>query len=123
MVELTVTLVLVMLLAGGAVLYFREASMSSQLSTAQIELASIRDEIHRWVLMPGRTVPARIEDLKRMDEGGQRDPWGELYVIQSARHRVVSSGPNRMLETTEADARPNGDDLAVEYRPPAARAR
>jgi hypothetical protein len=118
LVELTVTVVLVALLCGGAVLYYRDISMASQLSTAQIELARIRDEIHRWVLVPGRTVPARVADLKRMDEGGHHDPWGEAYVIQKDRHRIVSSGPNRTLETGEVDPKAGGDDLAIEFRPP-----
>jgi hypothetical protein len=114
LLELTVMVVLVSLLVSGAALYYREVAASSRLSIAQEELHRIRDEIHRWGLVPGRKAPARTSDLPRL--GGEElfDPWGQTYHIQPADSRILSSGPNRILETG-AGTPPGGDDLVVRY--------
>lgn len=118
LVELVVTAILVGLLATGALTYFRGVADDSRLGIASEELARIRDEIQAWTLVPGRKAPRSFLDLPRLGGQTPADPWNQLYVIQPDQHRVLSSGPNGVLETGVTDAKAVGDDLAVEYIPP-----
>lgn len=117
LVELTATVVLVAVLAGGALWYYRAVAADSRSGVAQEELSRIAGEIARWTLTPGRKMPRSTAELPRM--GGQEvmDPWGTPYVIQQEGGRVASAGPNRVLETAEL-APLTGDDLVVKFSGP-----
>ena len=109
LVELTVTVLLVGLLAAGALFYLQGVSADSRGSMAQEELNRIADEIGRWTLTPNHKFPRATADLPRL--GGQEllDPWGTPYLIQPELGRVTSAGPDKAFQTV--------DDLSAKFAP------
>ena len=108
-------LLLVALMAGGAMMYYRGTRDDTRLEMAHEELVRIRDEILRWTLTPGHKVTATLTDLPRFKGQDLLDPWGKPYVVHFETQRVVSGGPNGVLETAENAPGLLGDDLGIAF--------
>ena len=112
LVELLSAAVLVGILASLAAVYYRDIAVSARLQTAAEEMHRIRDELHRHMLVPGRRLPERPTDLKRLGDHLD-DPWGNAYQFQWKMRRILSAGPDRILETPEDSPALFGDDLGL----------
>lgn len=111
LVEMTVMVLLVALLAGGAAFYYQRTASDTRLSIAQEETNRIAAEISRWTLTPNHKFPRTTADLPRLGNGHELyDPWGTPYTIHRDLGIVASAGPDKLTTTV--------DDLISRFAPP-----
>jgi len=113
LVEILAMCVLFALLVGGGSIVYLDTMKDAALDRARVEMSDIRDEIRRYLVIPGRSFPRRLEDLPLWKSGGPVDPWGKPYGIRATTRQLITGGPNRMIDTQEADTEILADDLAI----------
>src|ERR1051325_7881653 len=93
MVEVMMSMGILTLLITLTVAYYGDMRSDTQVHAARAELDQIRNEIQRYQMEHRSDYP--LGTIPQDGEGQQRkDPWGQPYLIDPARHLLWSCGPN-----------------------------
>jgi prepilin-type N-terminal cleavage/methylation domain-containing protein len=115
LIELLLVVMILAVLVGGALPFVQQYVEDSRLSRCKQDLDEIRQALIRYEIdHPGMLYTA--SDISLLVgpylSKGMSDPWGNPYVVDSAKSTCFSPGPDHQSGTA--------DDLSMDFRPPLA---
>lgn len=112
LIELLIVVAILSILVGAVTPYALRYVEDSRISKVKSDLEEIRNALVRWETERNPWVDADTTLANLVGpylSKSPTDPWGQPYAISNQKSRIISYGPNRVLD--------GGDDIYLAFRP------